>query len=129
MTRWMTGFVLAIASMASLSACSNSEAIAPAERLPQGRLARLFCQVEALPPPTRLGADAIPENLRDIQAQYVMRRGPMAMIHLAGAVDDKVSLRLSGVGSTGTRSIELLPGEREAARVLWKAGAADICAK
>jgi hypothetical protein len=123
--------LLLIALLGLLGACgscgSNEQAISFARELPPQRLAKLFHDVQAMPP---LRPDqgqiiygersGVPRIFADLHPQSVTIYPGMARIHLAGCVDDKVILLVQGFDGVGAKKVTLEPGEAKDPVVLWQ---------
>ncbi len=97
---------------------SNEEPAAMGPGKSQQKLAKLVEALDALDRASH--SDASSEVVRDFRP-YSVRNGPgRAVLHLAGCADDMVLLVVHGLDGKGSKSVELLPGERNRAEVLWK---------
>ncbi|QDQ74641.1 hypothetical protein FNZ56_12480 [Pseudoluteimonas lycopersici] len=135
-SRWLLAIavVLAIPLVAiaafwfvSFGSCgSNEEAVSMARGLSQQRLTRLFDDMRAmsrsqgLAPRFLIFEDGrkVPPSIADLHPRGLTLRDGVAIIHLSGCVDDKVSLRI-GPDSKGKGGISLEPAEAKDPVVLW----------
>jgi len=106
---------------------SNEEAVSMARGLPQQRLARLFDDMRAMRPAQGYmpmivaygNGKEIPRSIADLRPRSLTLTDRMAIVHLSGCMDDKVSLNVLGLDSKQKGEVVLDPGEVKDPIVLW----------
>lgn len=105
----------------------NEQAASMARGLSKQRLERLFVDMQGMSRaqgtvPLFLVFEhgkKIPDAIADLHPRGLTLRDRKAIVYLSGCMDDKVGLRVSGLGSGKKGEIVLWPGDAKDPVVLW----------